>query len=187
MVDWVAAKVLTEEVVLHVLGEVDARLRDQAVSGRAELAEKQREATALKEELDRLINAIATAGSRPEAIMGAIAERQRRLNALDAEILAASQAPDAIAAQLKALRESAGDRLRDLRAVLGRNPDEARDVMQALFEGPLQFEAVEEDDGPRYRVTGTASIRSLLDVTEGGASRFTKGASPAGFEPALQA
>ncbi len=31
----------------------------------------------------------------------------------------------------------------------------------ALFEGPLRFTPTKEDDGRRYRVTGTASIRSL--------------------------
>ena len=187
VVDWVAAHVLTEQVVLQVLGEVDARLREQAANGRAGLAEKQKEAASVKDELDRLVNAIASGEMRPKAIMGAIAERQRRINALDAEIRAARQAPEAIAAELKALRETARSRIRDLRSVLDRNPGEARDVMRALFEESLRFTPIDDGDGPRYRVTGTASIRSLLDVSEGGLSKFTNLASPAGFEPALQA
>jgi hypothetical protein len=69
----------------------------------------------------------------------------------------------AITAELKARRESAERRLRDLRAVLDRNPDEARAVMQALFEGRLRFTLTEEADGRRYGVRGTASIRSGLD------------------------
>lgn len=50
-------------------------------------------------------------------------------------------------------------------------------VMPAVFEGPLRFSPIDDADGRRYRVTGTASIRSLLDVTEGGPGRFTNFAS----------
>ncbi len=155
--------------------------------GRGEVASKQKDIATLKAEIDRLVNAIATAQSAPEAVVRAITERQERLNALEADLRAAQRAPAAITAELKAMRESAQRRIRDLRAVLDRNPDEARAVMQALFAGPLRFTPTEEADGRRYRVTGTASIRSLLEVTEGGSSRFTKSASPAGFEPASPA
>lgn len=96
-VDWVAAHVLTEQVVLQVLGEIDARLRAQSDVGRGEVASKQKDIATLKAEIDRLVLAIATTQSAPEAVVHAITERQERLNALEADLRAAQRAPALVA------------------------------------------------------------------------------------------
>ncbi len=177
---------LTEELVLAVIAEVEKRLRERAVQGRSDAPQLEKDAAKLRLEIGRLVSAIAEAKGSSAMVMAAIQERQQQLDALEARIHAAAEAPHAIGGELKGLR-AAKQRITELRAMLERQPERARDVMTTLFEEPLKFEPITSASGQRYRVTGTASIGKLLNVAESEPGRFTKFASPAGFEPALLA
>jgi hypothetical protein len=72
-----------------------------------------------------------------------------------------------------------------VRGVTSKQKDVAtlKAVVRAITERQDRLNALEADLRAAQRVTGTVSIRSLLGVTEGGSSRFTKSASPAGLVP----
>ena len=129
-----------------------------------------------------MLKRLAKAKSKPEIIIQAIAERQEELSALEARLRAAKAAPEAISLELRRMEAEAKKRVADLRALLDRNPEEARRTMAAVFNGPITFTPVETTDGPRYRLEGQAVVGRVLT----GEFPVSNVASPAGFEPALQ-
>lgn len=71
-----------------------------------------------------------------------------------------------------------------LRGRLERNQEDAKKVLDALFEGRITFTLMVLPDGScRYWLEGRAVVGHLFVEESTG---VTKGASPAGFEPALQ-
>jgi hypothetical protein len=62
------------------------------------------------------------------------------------------------------LEKDARRRLADFRALLDRNPREARVALDALLEGPLSFAPVQTPEGKRYAVTGKIAVGSLFTI-----------------------
>ncbi|WP_080682277.1 hypothetical protein [Sorangium cellulosum] len=123
---------------------------------------------------------------KPEAVIRGIAERQDQLSALEARLRAAKAAPSALDLEVRRLEKEARQRLGDLRAMLERNPEEARkalETLETLLGGPLRFTPIETPEGKRYRIEGVVALEAVVAV-EGSEARAVQAASPAGFEPA---
>ncbi len=183
VVGWIQDNVLREDLVLDVLQEVRRRLADQAKSVDRELPGHQAEIQRFKIELDRLTAALASGDEKPGTIVKAIAERERRMAALEAQVNAARIAPSAVGAQLRGLEKLARKRLGELRSLLERNPAEARKTLEAVCDGALTFQPLRLADGRRrYRIAGRMATANLF--TRLGSLPST---SPTGFEPVLPA
>lgn len=179
LIDWVREHVLSEEVVLEALKEIRRRLAERAKTTTTDIPALAKEAADLRVEIDRLVLALASSDNKPEPVVRAIAERQERLTALDARLKAAKAAPEAIHTELRRMEAEAKNRLRDLHTAMERNPEEARQVMRALFPEPLRFTPRDLPEGKRFSIEGVASLGQILAF-----DAFTNSASPAGFEPA---
>ncbi|MES1176504.1 MAG: recombinase family protein [Myxococcales bacterium] len=182
IVEWVRDNVLSEELVLATLKRVRERLSERAEVTTSELPGLQAQAQKLRAEIDRLVEAIATANSKPAALVSAIADRQERLSDLEARMRAAQAAPGAISLEIRRLELETRKRIDNLRAVLERNPEEARALMLSVFEGPLVCTPIETSAGKRFQIEGNAVIGRIF----AGEAGVSNSASPRGFEPLLQ-
>ena len=178
---WLKENVLTEEIVIATLREVRNRLAKRADAGESELPELRKEAVSLEKQLSRLADALAVTDDSPETIVKAINEREKRLRSLQARMDSMKAAPSVIDMEVRRLEKEARNRLEQMQELLGRNPTEARQVIEAVLDKPLTFTPVETAEGKRYEIKGMTSFGALF----GG--HFQKVASPAGFEPALLA
>ena len=208
--DWIHANVLNEEVVLETLRRLRVRISERTQATSAELPNLEQECKRLRTEIARLVKALALSDEAPQAVVEAITERQAELARLEARLLAAEAAPEAISLEIRRLELEAKKRIANLRGVLDSNPEEARKLMQSLFDGALVCTPMETPDGPRFKIEGTAVIGNVL-AGEFGALRGPNGqrdqiatrpddsfdssgldssvsnvASPRGFEPLLQ-
>ena len=62
------------------------------------------------------------------------------------------------------MEREARRRLRDLRGLLERNPDEARRALEALLDGPLRFQPTETPAGRRYEIRGKIAVGTQIPV-----------------------
>jgi hypothetical protein len=163
---WVAEHVLSEELLLDVLREVRRRLAERAVTPTSDVPHLEKDAATLRAEVERLVTAIATTAQPPAPLVHALAERQARLDALDARIRAAKAAPAAIELEARRMEAEAKQRIADMRAALARNPEDARKVLQAVLAGPLRVSPVDLPNGRRFQIEGAAAVGRLLAVDE---------------------
>ncbi|XXY50234.1 hypothetical protein WME91_03680 [Sorangium sp. So ce269] len=159
------------------------RIAERAKNVDNELPQLEREASRLRSEIDRLVNALASFDQKPEAVIRGIAERQDQLSALEARLRAAKAAPSALDLEVRRLEKEARQRLGDLRAMLEGNPEDARKALETILGGPLRFTPIDTPDGKRYRIEGVVALEAVVAV-EGNEARAVQAASPAGFEPA---
>lgn len=183
VINCIKENVLQEDVIAEALRELRRRLAERAKSVDNELPQLEREASRLRAEIDRLVNALASIDQKPEAVIRGIAERQDQLSRVEARLRAAKAAPSALDLEVRRLEKEARRRLGDLRAMLGRNPDEARKALETILGGPLRFTPIETPEGKRYRIEGVIALEAVVAV-EGDRARAVQVASPAGFEPA---
>lgn len=162
VVGWLKDNVLSEALVLETLREVRRRLTERSRESSSEIPELEREVRRLKVEAQRLTTALATTDEKPEAIVAAIAEREKRMRTLQARIEALRTSPTVIGSELSVLEKEARRRLDNLREVLGRNPEEARKAVGALLDGPLTFTPVETEGGKRYEIQGSVATGALF-------------------------
>jgi len=157
IVQHISEKILNEEVITKVLAEVRRRLSSRTETQADDLRDLETQAIRVKKELDNLVNALAKFDDKPDSVMQGITERQQRLSALSAQISAMKQAPQAIDFELRKLEEQARSKLQDLRGLFERNPEQGRKVIEGLLDGPLVFQAVQSEHGPRFKITGRVS------------------------------
>ena len=79
-------------------------------------------------------------------------------------------APSVLDLEVRRLEKEARERLRDLRSLLGRHPDRAREVLEALLTGPLVFTPSETAEGKRYRIEAEASLDRAVGAGIAGCS-----------------
>jgi site-specific DNA recombinase len=180
VVDWIKSNVLSEELTLEVLKQLRHRLAERAKLTTSDVPQLEKEAVQLRTEINRLVQALASTDQKPEAIVRAIAERQEQLSTLDARLRAAKAAPEAIQLEVRRMEAEAKKRIGDLRAMLDRNPEDARKVLATLFETPLNVTPIETAEGKRFWIEGAAVVGRMLATDAG----CLNSASPAGFEPA---
>jgi hypothetical protein len=156
--------------------DLRAQHQEQAGEGEKQAGALEREAEKLRREIDRLVGALAITDDKPDAIVRSIAERQARLRDLEAKVSAAKAAPQVVEDALTQMTAAAMAALQRFRETMAANPDQAREVVTALFD-KIVFTPVSTPAGPRYELEGVAKIGRLLALDSD-----AKGASPAGVE-----
>ena len=154
IVSWIRENVLQENVLVAAIETLRTRLTDRTVNMDAEVRSLQQEEARLKREAERLTAALATSDDAPEAVVKAIADRDRRLRAVRSQLDTLRAGPALIGAELNGLEAEARRRLADFHDLLRRHPTEARKVMVAVLDGPLTFTPVVQDGHRRFRIEG---------------------------------
>jgi site-specific DNA recombinase len=181
VVRWVRRRILHERFVVEAVRELRAGLLKQTREAAKGVRALETEATKLRREVDRLVNALATTDEKPDAVVQALAERQARVRDLEAQIRVARMAPEAVSAEAKRLEAEARRRIAELQTVFDANPEEARAFLVALFPEKLSWRPIETAGCRFFELTAEAVVGPAII----GPSGFHKGASPAGVEPAL--
>ncbi|HEY3235596.1 MAG TPA: hypothetical protein VGJ84_12835 [Polyangiaceae bacterium] len=150
-----------------MLKEVRRRLKERTEQNQtpSEIGELETEARRLRNEIDRLVQALAS-GTESPSIAKAIGEREQQLSEVKARLQVMKAAPSVLDLEVRRMEKEARSRLADLQELLGRNPTEARKALEALFSGPLRFRQVECDDGPRYEIEAAAIVGTMF-TTDG--------------------
>lgn len=181
LLSWIETNLLQERIVERVLAEVRRRIGARSASNSAEIRALDEQLAKLRREIGNLSEAIAMAKGTLPTLVEKLAARQAEATKLTARLEILKTAPDALATECKRLEDDALERIRDLRGVLRRNPERAREALEALLVDKLQFIPVDTPAGKRYEVVGRLAIGGLLRLPAG--SRLI--ASPGGFEPPL--
>ncbi len=131
-------------------------------------------------EIDRLVGALAVTDDKPDAIVNGIAERQARLRDFDAKISAAKAAPQVVedTLALGGSSDASLDAIRRFHETVKAHPDQARDVVAALFD-KIVFTPVSTPAGPRYELEGVAEIGRLLTLDSGAKQAIPRGSRSA--------
>jgi len=165
--EWISQNILSEDLVVEVIATVRERLSARAKATSSDVPKLEKDAERLRKEVDRLVAALAATDQKPDAIVRGIADRQEQLTVLETRLKAAKMAPEAVNIQLDQLEAEARKRIQNLRGLLDRNPDEGREVIRAVFEEPLKVTPIETDEGKRFWIEGSASIRQMLTTDRG--------------------
>jgi hypothetical protein len=164
--------VLKPAIVEAVIAGVKAALRpreDHARLRRSELA-------AVKVEIARLTEAIATTRTSVPSLLEALEARQRRHDELVG--LVDVDAPKRHQFDAVGIETAVRQKLHAWTASLTRQTADGRELLRQVLQGPLRF----TPEGKAYRIDGTAALGKLLVGVVP-----TDMASPAGFEPAVSA
>jgi site-specific DNA recombinase len=170
VLDWISRNVLSEEVVAKCLREVRHRIAERSTKTASELPALEKRANQLKREIDRLGEALLASSDPPSKIVQMMSAREKELGSLNAQINTLKIAPSVLDLEIRRLEKEARERLRDLRSLLGRHPDRAREVLEALLTGPLVFQPIETAEGKRYRVEAEASLDRAVSAGGAGCS-----------------
>ena len=179
VVDWLQANVLREEVIVEALRELRRRLAERAKTTDNDLPELQEQVRTVKAEIDRLGAALLATDDKPHAVMKMIADREKRLMALEARLTAIQTAPSVLDLEVRRMEKEARQRLEDFNALIKRNPDEARKALETLLTAPLRFTPVELPEGKRYRIEGEVGLEAMFTTEAIG--RCTTGGVPSGI------
>ena len=162
---------------LQGVRDLRAQHRQETGEGEKQIAALERDAAEIRREIHWLVGALAVTDDKPDAIVNGIADRQARLRDLDAKISAAKAAPQVVDDMLTRIVDASLDAIRRFQETVKAHPDQAREVVAALFD-TIVFTPVATPDGPRYELEGVAEIGRLLALDSG-----AKWASPGGIYP----
>ncbi len=173
-------RVLTPQVVRAAAQRAVEMIRERSASQPDTGERLERDLSRAERERDNLVGALAAGRSKPDAVLMAIAEREKRIDALHRD-LAQLEAP-AMLDQLsdKRLERQLVERAAHWREALAGDPALARQALRALMAGPIWF--VPQADG--YVLRGATRLGALWPEDAADVSRV-KMASPRGFEPRL--
>lgn len=173
-VSWIEEHVLREQVIVAAMEEARARLAERTASKATEVPALEAKITRLGRELRKLADQLA-ATDDSTYVVDAIKAREVEKRSAEVKLATLQATSTKIDLELRRTEKEAKRRLRDLRAVLRRNPREARKVVEALLQGPLKAKAVETPEGRRLRITGAAVVGPVSLGT-----MFTTGGDPSG-------
>ena len=159
---WIQANVLREDVIVEALQELRRRLAEQAKTANTEAPTLEQEATKLRAEIARLGEAIMSTTEAPTTLVRMMGEREKRLSTLEARLATLRTAPSVLDLEVRRMEREARKRLEDFTALMQRNPQEARAVLEALVTVPLRFGPVETPDGKRYEFTGEIGLGTMF-------------------------
>ena len=94
VIEWIQENLLQERMVLVALKKLRARLEQRARTSHHEIPKLEAEARKLKTEIDRLTNALVSTDDKPEAVVKAMALREKRLTMLRGQIVALRFQPE---------------------------------------------------------------------------------------------
>ncbi|HEX9297162.1 MAG TPA: recombinase family protein [Polyangiaceae bacterium] len=177
VLDWISEHVLNEELVLKCLREVRRRLSERSSKTASDIPELEKRARQLAAEIERLGEAVLTSTEAPRRLVQMMSDREKELDALQARINALKTAPSVFDLEVRRLEKEARARLSDLRGLMRRNTEQARQAIESLLTGPLVFTPTETADGKRYRIQAEASIER---AAVGDVARFSIEGDPNG-------
>ncbi len=163
VVEWIRSNVLDEELIAMTLEELRHRMASRAETSANERPEIEAQMDVVKVELERLGNALVATNEKPDLVLRMIAEREKRLAALEAR-LAEVRASPTTNTRIDDIEQKARERLTDLHGLFARHPEAAHRVMEAMLGGPLKFTAREG----RYWIEGKVGV-GWIDEVEGAA------------------
>lgn len=176
VLDWIASKVLNEEVILKCLQEVRRRLADRSTKTDMEIPDLEKRAKQIKTEIERLGAALLATNEPPHHVLRMMSEREKDLATVEARLNTLKVAPSVLDLEVRRLEKEARQRLADLRGLMERNPEQARHVIETLLAGPLVFTPMDTPEGKRYRIQAEAS----LDRAMASGDRFSITGDPNG-------
>jgi DNA repair exonuclease SbcCD ATPase subunit len=111
-------------------------------------------------------DALLSTKEKPKIIVEKITEREEKLTELQARIASMKTAPQVLDLEARRMEKEARERIADLRAVMSRKPEEAKQVLAALLDGKLTFTPIETKEGRRYAISGKIATGALLHRME---------------------
>ncbi len=133
----------------------------------------------LKDEEDRLADAIARGQGHLDALMQALKDRQGQRERYEHELTSVEAAGRVGRLDFRRAETQIRERLRDWQGVLTRQTTEGRAILQEFLVGRLIFKPI--PDERQYEVYGEGTFARLLAVNNRSIALVT----PAGFEPAI--
>jgi site-specific DNA recombinase len=155
---------LTEDIIIDALKVLRRRLDSRKQVDDSEIPRLEDEIRKREAEITTFMNAMLEAGSQPSAIVEKIASIEAQVSRMKAHLESLKTAPSVLDMEVRRMEKEALMRLRDLQALMHRNPNEARKVMETVLDGPLQFKPIQTKKGPRYEIRGPLAFGELLGV-----------------------
>ena len=177
---------VTEAAVGAIVRVVDAFRPDPAVV-RSERAALAAELAEIGGEVERLTEAIVAGGSLV-SLVTALKTREHRRDELRRRLGALDYQRRLSDLDVRRLAKKARGRLEDWQGLLGRQPEQARQILGKLLVGRITFTPREDGEGRYYQFAGQGSLGKLLTgvmMTTGIGDPTVSVVTPAGFEPAI--
>lgn len=149
------------------------------------------ELAAVEARLGCLVEAVASGGPL-ETVVTLIKAEEERKKALSGELERLASAERVAALDVSQIKRDLAERVRDVRALLGRHTPQARQMLRKLLEGKIVIEPVIEDERRGYRLSGRLNVGRLLEgevfrALEPAVARDGRNSptvvAPRGFEP----
>ena len=182
-------------VVDTAIGKAIARLQAGEGDQIARRATVEREIAVVQARLGRLLEALIGGGSGLETLVAQMKAEEERKKALEAELEALSDLQRVSALDPDAIRRDLEERVRDVKALLGRHTAQARQMLRKLLDGKIVAEPVVDGDRKGYRLSGQLNVGRLLQREVFAALEAANKPSdlnsrmvvaPTGFEPVFQ-
>ncbi|MDI1447548.1 hypothetical protein [Polyangium sp. 6x1] len=162
-----------------VIAEARCRVAERASTHEHEIEQLERQAKKLRAEIDRFAELALEAPADARAVFFAkVGERQKELTAVETRLRTVKTVPAAMDLELRRLEREAHQRLDEARAIMEREPFEARAFMRALFPTGIRATPLTRPEGRGVLLDGVAAAGRAFGIKVGNS------ASPAGFEPA---
>ena len=142
--------VLREDVVNYILDQFEDKLARELENIGGEMDGMKRRKEELQAEVQRLATGLAT-GAHSPAVMVEITKREQEMSAISDRLL--SNKPESIRSKIATLRETALNRIRDLRQYLNADPATARAYLTKHVE-----KIVMDPDGGMYVASGSWNL-----------------------------
>ena len=188
------ASVLEARVVGAAIDKAMARLRasqDRHLDRRTRIDQ---ELAVVDARLGRLVDALLCGGAL-ETVVAQIKAEEDRKRALCSEMEGVVSAERVAALDASQIKRDLAERVRDVRALLGRHTPQARQALRTLLDGKIQMEPIVDDARHGYRLSGRLNVGRLLQgdvfralepaTAEEGHNSPTV-VAPTGFEPVFQ-
>jgi hypothetical protein len=118
-------------------------------------------------EIHRLGEALLTTDQPLDTVTRMMADRESQLREVQGRIAALRAFPSVVDMETRRLEKEARARVADLRTVLRGNLQDARKALEKLLTGPLVFTPIDTPEGPRFQVTGEASLGKVFEFSAG--------------------
>lgn len=167
----------TPESTNAVIKELRAILQERLTRTPIESQQLVDEARTLKREIDHLTVALASIDDKPSAVIQTIADKEKRLRHIDAQLATMESTVNTVDLERRRLEREAQRRLAEINAEFTASPEHARNVLGRLVgDDKVRFHPV----NGRYVIEGRVAVPKLL---LSGTAVPVRLASPAGFEP----
>lgn len=160
-------KFLDEDFVLQLLREVRRRIAERTKTSSGEIPELERKLAQLRAELSNLAEAVAVAKGGIPSLVSTMEAKNEHVQKLQGRLAALRAAPDALTLEARRVEKEALARLKALRALMKRTPEDARKVIESLLDQKLTFTPVPTFRGMRYQVEGSVVLGGALQALPG--------------------